>query len=142
MQGDINHTGSGLSLTAGPATAQPTDFDIDPGASVLYGDVSVNGAPAATHALLFNLDGSTPQPLRNGPDDTAILQGIRVLLSKDAAGLLNKTFNTDAVKEGLAGRRRDDHTEHQVGAAMPEEVVSGEAQGNSLSSRPDRTGCS
>ncbi|MFF2555045.1 hypothetical protein ACFVUS_28855 [Nocardia sp. NPDC058058] len=101
VQGDITHNGSGLSLTAGPTAVQLTNFDIDPGTSVLYGDVSVNGTLAATHALLFNLDGSTLKPLQNGADNTAILQGTRVLVSKDAAALLNKTFNTDAVKAGL-----------------------------------------
>ncbi|MEV0246593.1 hypothetical protein AB0H76_08410 [Nocardia sp. NPDC050712] len=101
VQGDIKHNGSGLSLAAGATTVELTNFDIDPGTSVLYGDVSVNGAPAASHALLFNLDGSTLQPLQNGPDSTAILQGTRVLVSADAAALLNKTFNTDAVKAGL-----------------------------------------
>ncbi len=101
VQGNIKHTGSGLSLTAGSTTVELTDFDIDPGTSVLYGDVKVNGAPAATHAVLFDLDGSTLQPLQNGPEDTAVLQGTRVLVSGDAAALLNKTFNTDAVKSGL-----------------------------------------
>ncbi|WP_405166596.1 hypothetical protein OG203_16785 [Nocardia sp. NBC_01499] len=60
-----------------------------------------NGAPAATHALLFDLDGSTLKPLRTGDGNSAVLQGTRVVVSKDAAALLNKTFNTDAVKAGL-----------------------------------------
>ncbi|MFC9515118.1 hypothetical protein ACFTSD_05285 [Nocardiaceae bacterium NPDC056970] len=101
VQGDIQHNGSGLSLAAGGTTAQLTNFDIDPGTSLLYGDVSVNGTPAATHAILFDLDGRTLQPLQSGPDNTAVLQGTRVLMSADAAGLLNKTFNTEAVKQGL-----------------------------------------
>ncbi|MFD4444821.1 hypothetical protein ACFWPK_34100 [Nocardia sp. NPDC058519] len=101
VQGDIKHNGSGLSLAAGHTTVELTNFDIDPGTSLLYGDVSVNGTPAATHAVLFNLDGSTLQPLQTGADETAILQGTRVLVSEDAAALLNKTFNTDAVKAGL-----------------------------------------
>ncbi|WP_446221963.1 hypothetical protein ACTWPB_19140 [Nocardia sp. IBHARD005] len=101
VQGDIKHNDSGLSLTAGHTTVELTNFDIDPGTSLLYGDVSVNGDPAATHATLFNLDGSTLQPLQTGPDNTAILQGTRVLVSEDAAALLNKTFNTDAVKAGM-----------------------------------------
>ncbi|MFB8280396.1 hypothetical protein [Nocardia colli] len=101
VQGDINHNGSGLSLTAGPTVVQLTNFDIDPGTSMLFGEVSVNGTSAATHARLFDLDGSTLQPLQAGDNNTAILQGTRVLMSKDAAALLNKTFNTDAVKAGL-----------------------------------------
>ncbi|MFC8529270.1 hypothetical protein [Nocardia sp. NPDC057227] len=101
VQGEIQHTGSGLSLAAGPTVVELTNFDIDPGTSVLYGDVSVNGAPAATDALLFDLDGSTLQPLQTGADNTAVLQGTRVLVSADAAALLNSTFKTDAVKAGL-----------------------------------------
>ncbi|HSO17569.1 MAG TPA: hypothetical protein VLS95_16615, partial [Arthrobacter sp.] len=33
--------------------------------------------------------------------DTAVLEGTRVLISDTAAGLLNKTFNTDAVKADM-----------------------------------------
>ncbi len=101
VTGDIKHNGSGLSLTAGSTKVELTNFDIDPGTSKLYGDVSVNGATAATHAYLFNLDGSTLKPLQTGSDGTAILAGTRVLMSPDAAGLLNKTFHTDAVKADL-----------------------------------------
>jgi hypothetical protein len=49
---------------------------------------------------LFQLDGSTLKPLR-AAKKTAILQGTKVEVSKDAAPLLNKTFKTDAVKPGL-----------------------------------------
>jgi hypothetical protein len=100
VQGDIQHNGSGLSLTAGSTAVQLQNFDINPGSSKLFGDVSVNGTIAVTHAYLFNLDGSTLQPLTTA-DGTATLTGTRVLISPDAAGLLNKTFNTTAVKEGL-----------------------------------------
>lgn len=61
----------------------------------------VNGTIAASHALLFDLDGSTLKPLMSNPDGTAVLQGTRVLMSETAAGLLNSTFKTDAVKAGL-----------------------------------------
>ncbi len=100
VQGDIQHNGSGLSLTAGSTIVQLQNFDIDPGGSRLYGDVSVNGTLAAKHAYLFNLDGSTLQPLETG-NGTATLTGTRVLISPDAAPLLDKTFNTTAVKAGL-----------------------------------------
>ncbi|MET3949134.1 hypothetical protein ABIB49_003860, partial [Arthrobacter sp. UYCu512] len=33
--------------------------------------------------------------------DTAVLEGTRVLISDTAAGLLNKTFKTDAVKADM-----------------------------------------
>ena len=101
VTGDIKHSGSGFSLTAGSTKVELVNFDIDPGTSKLYGDVMVNGATAATHAYLFNLDGSTLKPLQTGSDNTAVLEGTRVLISPDAAGLLNKTFNTDAVKADL-----------------------------------------
>ncbi len=98
--GDIQHDGSGLSLTAGSTTVQLQNFDINPGSSKLYGDVSVNGTVAVKHAYLFNLDGTTLQPLQVS-GNTATLTGTRVLISPDAAPLLDKTFNTTAVKAGL-----------------------------------------
>lgn len=101
VTGDIEHKGSGLSLTAGSTKVELTNFDIDPGTSKLYGDVMVNGTSAATHAYLFNLDGSTLKPLQSGADGTAILEGTRVLISPDAATVLDKVFATDAVKAGL-----------------------------------------
>jgi len=100
VTGDIKHTGSGFSLTAGTTKVSLTNFDIDPGTSKLYGDVAVNGTSAATHAFLFDLDGNTLKPLQTGANNTAILEGTRVLISADAAGVLNKTFNTTAVKAG------------------------------------------
>jgi hypothetical protein len=100
VQGDIQHNGSGLSLTAGSTAVQLQNFDINPGSSKLYGDVSVNGTVAVKHAYLFNLDGSTLQPLETS-GNTATLTGTRVLVSPDAAALLDKTFNTTAVKGGL-----------------------------------------
>ncbi|OZC75360.1 hypothetical protein CH251_09925 [Rhodococcus sp. 06-462-5] len=101
VQGEINHDGSGLSLTAGETVVELINFDIDPGTSLLTGDVMVNGEEAAADAVLFDLDGRTLQPLATGPDNTAILQGTEVKISETAAGLLNSTFNTDAVTPGL-----------------------------------------
>lgn len=100
VQGDIQHQGSGISLTAGSTKVELTNFDIDPGASKLYGDVSVNGTQAASHAYLFYLDGTTLKSLQTS-GDTAILEGTKVEVSADAAGLLNKTFNTTAVMPNL-----------------------------------------
>ena len=101
VQGEINHEGSGFSLTAGKTTVDLTNFDIDPGTSQLFGDVAVNGKSAVEDAFLFQLDGRTLMPLQSGPGGTAILEGTEVLISKDAAPLLNDTFGTDAVKPGL-----------------------------------------
>ncbi len=101
VQGEIMHEGSGLSLTSGDTVVELTDFDIDPGTSELTGTVTVNGEVAAEDAVIFDLDGSTLKPLATGPDNTAILQGTEVKISETAAGLLNDTFETDAVTPGL-----------------------------------------
>ena len=100
VQGEIMHQGSGISLTAGSTKVELTNFDIDPGASKLYGDVSVNGTQAASHAYLFYLDGTTLKGLQTS-GDTAMLEGTKVEISPDAAGLLDKTFKTEAVKANL-----------------------------------------
>jgi len=101
VQGEIQHDGSGLSLTAGKTTVELTDFSIDPGTSQLFGDVAVNGKTAAEDAFVFQLDGRTLEPLQSGPGGTAILTGTEVSISEDAAPLLNETFGTDGVKPGL-----------------------------------------
>jgi hypothetical protein len=97
VQGTLFHQGSGLSLTAGGTTVELTNFTIDPGTpSRLFGDVTVNGELAAPSAPLFDLDGSTlnPPTIEGGE---AVLQGTEVLLSAEAAELLNTTFMTDAL---------------------------------------------
>jgi hypothetical protein len=98
--GQIQHEGSGLSLTAGGTTVELTNFNVDPGVSRVYGDVTVNGKVAATNAFLFQLDGRTLKPLQT-EGTTAILEGTKVEISADAAPVLNDTFKTDAVKPGL-----------------------------------------
>ena len=100
VQGSIKHEGSGFSLTAGSTVVELTNFTIDPGTSKLFGDVSVNGTSAATQVLLFDLYGGTLKPLQMDGDN-AILEGTTVHISSVAAGLLNKTFGTDAVKDQL-----------------------------------------
>jgi len=98
--GQIQHEGSGLSLTAGGTKVELTNFNVDPGVSRVYGDVSVNGKPVVQSAFLFQLDGRTLEPLKTEGSD-AILTGTKVEISEDAAPLLNQTFKTDAVKPGL-----------------------------------------
>jgi len=98
--GQIQHEGSGLSLTAGDTKVELTNFNVDPGVSRVYGDVTVNGEVAATNAFLFQLDGRTLEPLKT-EGSNAILTGTKVEISEDAAPLLNQTFKTDAVKPGL-----------------------------------------
>lgn len=103
--GNIEHNGSGLSLTAGTGAKKIvvslTNFVIDPGNnSHLDGTVSVNGKVAVKSAKLFDLNGNTLKPLQKSGTD-AILTGTQVLVSDVAAGLLDKTFGTTAVKGGL-----------------------------------------
>lgn len=98
--GQIQHEGSGLSLTAGDTKVELTNFNVDPGVSRVYGDVSVNGKVAVSSAYLFTLNGTTLKPLQS-EGDTAILEGTKVFISPVAAGLLNDTFGTDAVTEDL-----------------------------------------
>jgi hypothetical protein len=100
VQGEIDHDGSGLSLTGGGKTVELTDFVVDPGASVLTGKVSVDGSVAAESAPLFFLDGRTLEPLK-AQGDTAVLEGTTVKLKDEAATLLNDTFGTDALAGGL-----------------------------------------
>jgi hypothetical protein len=100
VQGELDHDGSGLSLTGGGKTVELTDFVIDPGASVLTGTVSVDGKVAAEDAPLFFLDGRTLQPLETTAS-TATLEGTTVKLKDEAATLLNDTFGTDALAGGL-----------------------------------------
>lgn len=102
VQGQIVHKGSGLSLKAGGTKVELTNFVIDPGSSELMGRVTANGKVAVKRALLFNLDGSTLKPLKTKKKrGVAVLAGTKVLLSKPAAGLLNKTFKTKALKGGF-----------------------------------------
>ncbi len=102
VQGEIDHDGSGLSLSAGKTEVELTDFVIDPGTSELFGTVSANGKVAAEDAKLFDLDGSTLKPLQvDEQNGTATLEGTTVLLSDDAAALLNDTFKTDALAGGF-----------------------------------------
>jgi hypothetical protein len=102
VQGVLLHEGSGLSLTAGSTTVELTDFTIDPGDPArLFGNVSVNGQLAAASAPLFDLDGSTLEPITMNSDGAAVLTGTHVLVSPEAAALLDKTFDTTAVKGGL-----------------------------------------
>ena len=55
---------------------------------------------AAPNAFVFQLDGRTLKPLQTS-GSTATLEGTKVEISPVAAPLLNKTFNTNAVKAGL-----------------------------------------
>jgi hypothetical protein len=101
VQGKIDHSGSGLSLTGGGKTVKLTNFVVDPGTSELTGKVSVDGKVAAKSTPLFFLDGRTLQPLKSNSNGTAVLQGTTVDLKPGAADLLNQTFGVKALKGGL-----------------------------------------
>src|SRR3954451_12280245 len=101
VQGKIDHSGSGLSLTGGGKTVQLTKFVVDPGTSELTGKVSVDGKVAAKSTPLFFLDGRTLQPLESKSNGTAVLQGTTVDLKPGAADLLNQTFGVKALEGGL-----------------------------------------
>jgi hypothetical protein len=101
VQGMIDHDGSGLSLTGGGKKVELTNFEVDPGKSVLTGKVTVDGQVAAESAPLFFLDGRTLKPLETRSNNTAILEGTTVKLKQEAADLLNQTFGTTALKAGF-----------------------------------------
>jgi len=101
VQGEIDHDGSGISLTAGDTVVELTDFVIDPGTSRLTGTVTANGEKVGDDIFIFNLDGSTLNPLETDADGNAVLEGTTVYVSPDAAELLNTTFGTDAVTDQL-----------------------------------------
>jgi hypothetical protein len=104
VQGQIDHEGSGLSLTAGGKKVELTDFVVDPGTSTLTGTVSVDGqeaAPAGTP--LFFLDGRTLEnpPTTDEAAGTVTLTGTTVKLKQEAADLLNDTFGIQDLQGGL-----------------------------------------
>jgi hypothetical protein len=101
VQGEIDHDGSGISLTAGSTVVELTDFRIDPGTSQLFGTVTANGEEVGQDIFIFTLDGTTLNPLEEDADGNAVLEGTTVLVSPDAAELLNTTFGTDAVTDEL-----------------------------------------
>ena len=101
VQGEIDHDGSGITLTAGDIEVGLSDFKIDPGTSRLTGTVTANGEKVGDDIYIFNLDGSTLKPLATDADGNAVLEGTTVYVSPDAADLLNSTFGTDAVTDQL-----------------------------------------
>lgn len=101
VQGTISHDGSGITLTGGDKVVGLSDFRIDPGTSQLFGTVTLNGELVGNDVFIFNLDGSTLNPLAEDADGNAVLEGTTVLISTDAAALLNDTFGTTAVTDEL-----------------------------------------
>jgi hypothetical protein len=98
--GQLQHEGSGFTLTAGDTEVTIGNLNVDPGVSRVYGDVLLNGKPVVSSAYIFRLNGSSLKPLAT-EGDTAVLEGTKVYISDVAAGLLNDTFGTDAVTDEL-----------------------------------------
>ncbi len=98
--GQLQHEGSGFTLTAGDTEVTIGNLNVDPGVSRVYGDVLVNGEPVVSSAYIFRLNGSTLKPLAT-EGNNAILEGTKVYVSDVAAGLLNDTFGTEAVTDEL-----------------------------------------
>ena len=102
VQGVIFHQGSGLSLTAGETVVELSNFVVDPGKPArLFGDVSVNGELAVPSAPLFDLNGTTLEPVTMDAEGNAVLEGTTVELSAEAAQLLNTTFGVTAIPAQL-----------------------------------------
>ena len=101
VQGELDHNGSGFSLKAGSTTVTLSNFTIDPGNnSNLKGDVAANGKSVAKQTKLFDLNGNTLQT-PSVANNVATLTGTQVLLGKDAAALLNKTFKITQLSGGM-----------------------------------------
>jgi hypothetical protein len=101
VQGEIDHNGSGITLTGGKTVVGLSDFKIDPGTSKLTGTVTANGKVVGNDVFIFALNGNTLKPLQKDAAGDAILEGTKVYISSDAAALLNKTFGTTAVTDQL-----------------------------------------
>ncbi len=101
VQGSISHDGSGITLTGGDKVVGLSDFRIDPGTSQLFGTVTLNDELVGNDVFIFNLDGTTLNPLAEDADGNAVLEGTTVKISTDAAALLNDTFGTTAVTDEL-----------------------------------------
>ncbi|SFD02684.1 hypothetical protein SAMN05661030_2336 [Klenkia taihuensis] len=93
VQGAIFHQGSGISLTAGANVIQLENFVVVPSKpAILFADVSVNGELAAASFPLFNLNGTTLEPVTVDSSGNAILTGTQVEVSAAAADFLNTTL--------------------------------------------------
>ena len=97
VDGVVLHQGSGLTLTKGGTTVTLTNFTIDPGHSVLYGDV--DGTVPAANVPLLQLDGRPLVISTSG--GTVHLDGTIANLTPTAAAALNKAFGVTAFAAGM-----------------------------------------
>jgi hypothetical protein len=105
VQGQVEHDGSGLTLSAGGTTVTIKNFVIHPGNnSNLTGEVDVTTAGKTTVAAkslkLFDLDGSTLKTPTISKAGIATLEGTTIYLSAEAAKALNGVFKTNALAGG------------------------------------------
>ncbi|HMD45008.1 MAG TPA: hypothetical protein VKG43_02530, partial [Acidimicrobiales bacterium] len=96
VDGVVLHQGSGLTLAKGSTTVSLTDFTIDPGDSVLYGNV--NGQVGAANVPLLQLDGRSLKISTSG--GAVHLDGTVANLTPTAATALNQAFGTTAFTAG------------------------------------------
>ena len=80
VQGEIDHDGSGLSLTAADGTVvELSDFRIDPGESKLYGTVTANGAPVSgATVVITNVPSGTRAETTTDASGDFVQTGLRV----------------------------------------------------------------
>jgi hypothetical protein len=97
VDGVVLHQGSGLTLTKGTTVVTLSDFTIDPGNSILYGNV--NGTVPAANVPLLQLDG---RPLTISESGGVVhLDGTVANLTLTAASALNKAFGVTAFAAGM-----------------------------------------
>lgn len=97
-QGQIEHQGSGLRLSAAGTSVQLTDLVVDPDANLVRGTITVGDQVLAQQAPLLALTGGTLGPLdRTGPAGTATLSGTTLTLSPTGAEMLNDAFGITAL---------------------------------------------
>lgn len=101
IQGEVDHAGSGLTLTAGKTKVTIMNFVVYPGTgSSLTGDVAINGGTPLHAVKLFDLDGGTLKPPTISAKGVATLKGTTIYLSNEAAAALNGVFKTSALAGG------------------------------------------
>jgi hypothetical protein len=99
LKGEIDHQGSGLSLSAGSTNVTVTNLVADAGSKwLLGGDVSVNGKLLAMKADLFTVDDSSLKPI-SVSGATARATGATVDLSVNGAQALDEAFHTQQLEE-------------------------------------------
>jgi hypothetical protein len=97
VDGVVLHQGSGLTLTKGSTVVTLSDFTIDPGNCVLYGNV--DGTVSAANVPLLQLDGRPLKISQSG--GTVHLDGTIANLTPTAAAALNKAFGVSAFAAGM-----------------------------------------